>query len=759
MSDETLPGAAGPERPAASRGGAIMARPDTPLSTQVFEPRARVEDEDDTIDLRHYWEIILKRKGTVLTFFAVIVVAVAAGTLLMTPIYRASLTLQIERNEAKVVEIQGVTPTEGPGDTKDFYQTQYELLKSRTLAQRVIDQLNLSQNPLFTQKNKSLLEYLGIGAAADDKEEQRLKADRESPLVERFQRQLTIEPVRNSRLVKVHFESPDAELASRVVNTMAQVFISLNLERRMDASSYAKTFLQERLDQVKAKLEDSEKELVKFAREQEIIKVDEKQASIDSQTLQEFTVALAKAQTERIQAEAVFGQIQATRNQVPDVMQNPTIQRLKETKAKLEADYQDGLKVYKAAYPKMLQLEAQIAEVQAKINEEIDNVRSAVTAAYEAAKTKEAMLAGKLQQSKTALLNVQDRSIQYNILKRETDTNRQLYEGLLQRLKEVGVAGGVGLNNIAVVDRAEIPDRPHKPRLMLNLLIGAFLGLFGGIALAFLFEHLDDTVKHGEDLEKQLGLPVLGVIPMLNKPAREDMDLSFESINDTRSAFAEAYRSFRTALQFSTPEGVPKVVMVTSSSMGEGKSTTALSLAISFAQTGRNVLLIDADLRKASLHKKLNVANDKGLTNLLAGEAQAAEVTKATIVSHLFVMPSGPLPPNPAELLASAKMASLLTLAAEKFDHVIVDGPPVLGLADAPLLGNLAEATVMVVEAATTRKGIARDAIKRLRATRTHLIGGVLSKVEARGSGYGYYHSYYYYYQGAGEEGSPRLKA
>jgi capsular exopolysaccharide synthesis family protein len=630
----------------------------------------------------------------------------------------------------------------------------------------VIDQLGLTENPEFNKKPQPspLSTVLGMFKPKPDEKggEKPGANDKQSTLVNAFLNNLTVEPVRNSRLVKIHYDSPNAALATRIVNAVATAYINLNLERRMDASSYAKTFLQDRLQQVQSKLEDSEKALVAFARAEQIIKPEEKDSgpSVDAQVMQAFTGALAKVQEERIRVESVYNQMNSAGAQgLPDVLENKVIQDLKSQKAKLEAEYQEGLKLYKPAYPKMLQLEGRIAEIQAKIEEEIANVKSAIKIRYDAAKAQESALNAKVQESKRNVLGVQDRSIQYNILKREVDTNRQLYEGLLQRLKEVGVAGGIGVNNISIVDKAEEPNRPFKPKFLLNLLIGMFLGLFGGVALAFLFEHLDDTLKAPEDIEKLLGLPVLGVIPFVRRKVEEGGDdrLILENM-DLRSAFAESYRSLRTSLQFSTPQGMPKILVVTSTSPGEGKSTTSISLAVHLALAGKTTLLIDADLRKASMHKNLKLDNNEGLTNYLAGEAKPVDITKATEVPNLYAITSGPLPPNPAELVSSPKMVSLLALAAEKFDQVIIDGPPVLGLADAPLLGNLAEATVLVIEASGTRRDFARGAVKRLRATQSHLIGAILSKVESRGSSYGYHSYYYYQYQYGAESSNKRLK-
>jgi capsular exopolysaccharide synthesis family protein len=391
----------------------------------------------------------------------------------------------------------------------------------------------------------------------------------------------------------------------------------------------------------------------------------------------------------------------------------------------------------------MQQMESQIKELQARINQESKGALGGLKANYEAALAQERQIAAKLKESKQTVLGGQDSNFQYNLFKREVDTNRQLYDSLLQRYKEIGVAGGVGINNITVVDKAKVPKFPIKPNLMLNLLIAIALGLGAGIGLALLLEHLDDTIKLPEDMEKRLGLPVLGIIPVTK--VADNTELALTASVDSRSPFAEAYRSLRTSLQFSTPEGMPKVLLVTSTAVGEGKSTTALSLATHITQTGKNVLLIDCDLRKASLHKKLGIGNDLGLANYLAGDAQPVKITRGCQIPHLFLIPSGPLPPNPAELLGSAKMVALLNLAAERFDQVIIDGPPVLGLADAPLLGSLAEATILVAECGVTSRQFAQGAVKRLRSTRTRLVGGVLTKVDTRNRSYGY-HGYYYQY-------------
>ncbi len=754
------------EQPRRQPGGALIERSQyVPAPHLPQGPLPQEPEDDDSIDLRQYWEIIVKRKWTVLTFLGIVVAAVATATLLQTRIYRAGLTMQIEQQGARVTRIEGVSPDELPSwDTREFYQTQYELLRSRALAQRVVAQVNLGEHPLYkadpARKESpgvlaSIRAAIGGAESGAEPKEPPSPEERERGLVSALLGDLDVTPVRNSRLVKINFESPDPELAARVVNTLATEFINLNLERRMDASSYAKTFLNDRLQQIRVKLEESEKSLNDFMRRETIVRPDEKSVAPESQVLSEFTAALARAQGERIRAEALYKQTEsADTASLTAVLDNRVIQELKTRKAKLEGDYQEGLKVFKPSYPKMLQMESQIAEVQAKIEEEAKAVRGALKANYEAALAQEKMLQARLEESRRTVLSVQDRSFQFNLLKRDVDTYRQLYEGLLQRYREVGVAGGVGVNNITVVDRAEVPRSPFKPNLQRNLMIALAIGLMGGIGLAFLFEHLDDSLKVPHDLEKELGLPILGVIPLVT--AKGDEDLAMSENADPRSSLAEAYRSVRTALQFCTDQGMPKLLMVTSTDTGEGKSTTALSLAIQLSLAGKTVLLIDGDLRKSSLHNKLGVSNAVGLTNHLAGDAQPVEVTRPTAVPKLFLIPSGPLPPNPAELLGGARMASLLKLAAERFDHVVIDGPPVLGLADAPLLGSLADATVLVVQSGATSRRQAREAVKRLRATRTRLVGGVLTKLGAHGRAYGY-HAYNYYYRYGSEGQAERL--
>ncbi len=715
------------------------------------EPRVRaVELEEDEIDLRKLWGVIVKRRWTIVLFTLIVLTMVLAASFLMTPIYRASLTLQIDREDIRVVKIEGVAPDESTtGTGLDYYQTQYELLKSRNLAQRVIDQLDLIDKEfgtdrlsLLAQARKWLVDWLPQISRAEQEEPQSEAARREA-VITAFLEDLTVAPVRNSRLVKLRFDSPEPELAATILNTLAKAYIDLNLERRFDASAYARNFLQERLQQVKSRLEDSEREMVAFASQQGIVNVDESQ-NIVTQKLAAINTALAAAEKQRAAAEAAYRQMLGTRGQgLSQVLDSKIIETLKETKAKLEAQYQDNLNTYKPAYPLMVQLRGQIDQIDRQINQEVANIRGAITATYEAAKTEETLLRANLNQLKRDVLELQGRSIQFNILRREVDTNRELYNGLLQRYKEIGVAAGVGTNNISVVDEAKAPIWPYQPNLQLNALLALMVGLLGGIGLAFLLEHHDTTFKQVDEVEKLLGLPVLGLIPLIRRQGSDKRPIAIAGHDDPRSAFAESYRSLRTALEFSTSSGVPRLLTVTSATTGEGKSTTVVSLAIQFAQAGKRVLLVDADLRKPSLHRILGLDNDMGLTHLLAGDqTRSVNIAKPTHLPNLFVIPSGPLPPNPAELLSGSKMLDLLMLSTEKFDQVLVDSPPVVGLADALILGNYCDGTLLSVEMGNTPRDHVREACKRLRGARVHLIGVLLTKLQARHGAYGYYHYY-----------------
>ena len=754
MSNDNLP--AGP----ADDGSRLPARLD-PAAAQALAPyrssntlALELQEErrdDDEIDLLAYWRILVKRRWLVLGILTGVVALALLKTLMATPIYRATSVLQLEKAGTQVVQVEGIQPdSDGYGWDPDFLQTQYELLQSRSLAERVADELNLDQaaldrlnDPGWLGRMLALLRPKSKTESADTALADAAKQLRAAAGV--VSGGLSVEPVRNSRLVRINYDSPSPEFSARVANAIADGFIASGLERRFGASSYAKTYLEDQLKLVKAKLEQSERKLVAFAQQEGLVSTGENGQSLATQNLTQLNAALANAQDQRIRAQARWRQ--ASSGAMPaDMIGNSSIRPLQQQRAQLQGQYQLKLQTFKPDYPEMQQLKGQIDELARQIAAENGSVRASVRAEYEAAAAQERMLMSQIATLRTEALDVDGRSIQYNILKREVDTNRELYDGLLQRFKEVGVAGDVRSNNISIIDRAEVPAWRFKPNLMLNLAIGLLLGGMLGVLVAFLLEFLDDTLKTPDDIEQKLRLAVLGVIPRLGP--KENMG---SIAKDSRSSFSEAYRSVRTALQFSTDHGVPKTLLITSTGPSEGKSTTALALARNLAELGKRVLLIEADMRNPSLHRTLVLqGSGTGLSNLLAGGATLSQST-LSVDNELFkVILAGPLPPNPAELLSGSKLVSALTIAREHYDQVIIDGPPVLGLADAPILSNVVEGTLLVVNSSKTRISAAQAALKRLLSARARVVGALLSKYDPKTAGYGYgygyqYESYYAY--------------
>ncbi len=722
--------------------------------------RADARDED-VIDLRELWSVLMRRRWLIISTVALAAILALVATFVMTPIYRSSLLLQIETEGNRAVDFGQVTQEEATGYrmNMDFYRTQYELLKSNTLARRVIDQLGLSadedsaESSFFSNLSAILKAWIASMSGAKTTDESSLGLDpeeaarmeeEEAALLE----ELTVEPVRDSRLVRVHFDSPSPSEAAEVANAVAANFINLNLERRYDASSFAKRFLEEQLAQARATLEESEKRFTAYAREREIVDTD-KRLDITLNKLREMNAQLIQAEAARIEVESEYlGMVGQGGQNLSGVLGNTLIQNLKERRGTMEADYRDQLQVLKPNYPSMRQLKQQIDELDQQITRETAAIAAGVKARYEAKSLEEAKLAKRIIELNEEALALQDRSTDFETLKREVDTNRELYDGLLQRVKEVGVAAGIGENNISIVDAARVPMAPYKPNLKLNLAIAIALGGFIGVLAAFLLEALDDSVRGAEDAEGLVGAPVLTLIPKVDPrdAGLHEDDLGLIAFRDPKSAVAEAVRSLRTQLLFSTAEGAPKVLHFTSSVPGEGKTTTAISSAIAFAQSGASVLLIDCDLRNPSLQRAFSLPNAIGLTNYLAGTAKPLEISQPTLVTRLFTITSGPLPPNPADLLSSAKMVDLLSVAAERFDMVVIDGPPVIGLADALILANLSKATIFIIDAEATRRRDIAGAVKRLRQANAHLLGAVLDKVGRAGKGYGYGYGYSYDY-------------
>ena len=739
---------------------------------------------DESLTLTDLLHIVLKHKWTLLIVILLACAVAAVRTLLSTPIYRSTVVLQIERAAPPVVRFNNeMDQYQGYVDEEMSQKTQYQLLKSESLAERVIDELKLDQSRPTAAADGTEAAPASDTAAVETGEGAEGAEGAEGNYLERIVSgyrkltspstgdtvalgreavigsllgALTVEPVRSSRLVKLHVDNANPELAARIANVTVQSFIAMGLERRTEGYSYAKTFLADQIQQTKARLEESERKLNQYAKAKQILTLDEK-TSVVNQTYTDYAAALARAEQDRIKVESLHSEIEHNPDHVPAVVENKTIQSYKEQRARLQIEYQQNLRIYKPDFPKMLQIKAQITEVDSQINAEIATIAAGVQSHFESARKLEAMIRQKLAETRKQVLSTQDSSIDLNLLKREVDTNRQLYDELLKSLKQVGVSAGVATNNISVVDAAKPSRFPHAPSLSRNLLMGLAAGMFLGLCLVFVLEFLDDSIKFPDEVERMLGLPLMGIIPKI-KVKRADKSVALEVHEEPRSTLAEAYRSVRTALQFSTPEGAPKRLLVTSTTRNEGKSTTALALAINFAQLGQRVLLIDGDMRNPSVHKLLGMSNDCGLSNVLSSESKGEPMILPTTVPNLSVLTAGPVPPNPADLLVGPKLLLLLNETASLgIDYVIVDAPPLLGIADSIVLGNQLQNILFVVQGNRTRTSHIKGALRRLRRVGLLPHGVVITQTPRGGIGedYGSYYAYY----GSGPPDAPDVRS
>jgi len=700
--------------------------------------------------LVEFWWILKKRRWVVLS---VLMAFLAIGLLLplmTTPLYTATVRLQIDRNAAKVVEGGNVTPLEG--SDFEFMKTQYELLMGRTIAERVVSALKLGGDPDFIKpRGFSLLGTIRELLTSFNGEGARI-VNRENAAAVVMENR-TVRPVAGSRLVDISYSDPVPARARRIVTGLADAFINANLDKRFQANTYAKTFLEDQAKQLKLRLEESEKALLEFGQKEQIVSVTEK-SNIAENNLASANATLGNLAAERIKNYELWKQVEAAKAiNLPQFLSNGVIDGLRTRRNSLETEYQEKLETFKPSYPAMVQITNKIAEIDRQLASEVNTIKRALKAAYESSLSQETEMKKRIDIVKAEVLDLQKRSIEYNILKREVDTNRGLYDGLLQRYKEVDIAGGVGANNVFVVEKAALPGSPSSPGIARSLMISLALGGMAGLGAAYLLERLDNTVRSSEDLERVTGLATLGIIP------KSERGKAFEAeLVDPRSQISEACRSLCTALQFATESGLPKTLLVSSSGPGEGKSTTALVIAKHFASMGLKVLLVDGDLRKPSLHVKLGLRNGPGLTNVLKGALSPSEVIRDTGVPNIAFISSGPLSPNAADLLGGARMFSLLSVGMEIFDLIIIDSPPVMGLADAPLLSSVTAATVFVASAGEGRIGSIRNAIKRLHFARGCLIGTVITKFDAKRHGYGYEYGYGYGYHRYGYGYEPKNK-
>jgi len=730
------------------------------------EWRQPLPDLDDSPDIRDYLEVVLRHKWLVSIFLIASFVTTLFVSLAMKPVYRSEGRLELSMQAPKVTKFQGLVTSEIPFmQTREFMMTQMKLLKSESLAHRVIEKLHLEKNPAFNPKQssdskpedgmvarwkKNIKSWLGWETVKDP-DIARMAV--QQMILDKFVQALTVQTEVDTTLLSLAFNSTDAALSRDVINTIIAEFISWQMDKRIDATSSAKQQLEKQLEIARSRLEKSESDLNLFAQKKGIVSLDSNM-NLVYRELEEVNRSLASVETERIVKEALYLQAKNTNiDSNPNVLSNTLIQSLRQEYVKTIGEYQQQYEIFKDEFPQVKALKARVSDLEKKITDQEARILSSLKNDYSAAIMKEEALRKDADNKKILALELNNQATQYKILEREVDTNKAIFQSLLERSKEIDANVGTDIGNIQVVDYARMPIKPYKPNIRLNLLVSIMVGLMGGIGMAFFLEYMDNTIKRIDEIQNRFRIPLLGVIPYASPDEVKSLDFLVRL--KPRASFSESIRTAMVSTQLSSAIGrPPKSLLITSTSAGEGKSTIACNLAQAFANSEERILLIDADLRKPRLHKVFglygsgNGSNLKrmGLSQLLSGIHSVEEVIVETKVPHLYVIPAGPIPPNPAELLASNRTREVLDDLGQKFDRIIIDAPPAVGFADVLVLGNYVDSVILVANLGQTHREALRLFRRSLLSVRAHLLGAIINKLDISNQYGGYYYKYYKYY-------------
>ena len=704
--------------------------------------------------------ILVKRKWIILACLVSIFSVVAIASLKMPKVYEAGGTIEINKPDASLNFQNSATFSLDYYDPTEL-ETELKILQSDLLALQVIRELNLDRGlELAAQAPPSP----ALDLAPDP-----LQADPAlaAAAVGSFKGSLRVSLVPNTRIIEVHYRSADPQRAATVVNTLMQTYVENNFKSRFDSTMAASAWLKSQLSDLQIKVETSQEKLVRYQKEHEILGTDEKQ-NITMEKLDELNKQLTVAESERMEKESLYrlvesGDPNAIANSAGALDDSGTgsqsastlLDGLRAKQAEMKIQAADLNTQFGPSYPKLTQLNSQLKEIDSQIQAEMKKIASKIRGQYTTALQRENMLHDALEKQKQEANKLNESAIEYTILKRDVETNRQLYEGLLQKLKEAGVSAGLKSNNFRIVDTAAPPSAPIEPNIPRNLMFALVLGLASGVGLAFLLEGLDNTVRTTEQAQLISGLPSLGMIPLGSKSAREGPNPkrlviatskeAVELVTQVRpqSQMAESYRALRTSLLLSSLGAPPKVIMVTSALPQEGKTTTSINCAVVLAQKGVKVLLIDADLRRPSIHKTLGMGPHSGLSNVLTGSSTLEQtITRTAILPNLFVLPAGTPPPNPAELLASSNMRDVLAELSQQYDHIVIDTPPSLSVTDAVVLSPRADAVMLVIRSGQTTKQALRRSRDILTQVNARVVGVLLNAVDLSSPDYYYYYEY-----------------